>query len=119
MSGMNWNNGQISGSNGAVATSPVFTSHRPLTQMQFTSTSTGQFTVEASVDGGNWQSLSPGSFTSFDEFGSTIQLRITCTSSCSLSDLTMEMVGGHLPLDPRFDIGLDGWTEWELSLIHI
>ena len=46
------------------------------------------------VETGN---LSPGSFTSFEEYGSAIQLRINCTSSCSLSDLTMEMVGGHLP----------------------
>ena len=119
LNGMNWNNGQISGSNGATATSPVFTSHRPLAQMQFTSTSTGQFTVEASIDGGNWQSVSPNSYTAFDEFGSTIQFRITCTSSCSLADLTMEMVGGHLPIDPRFDIGLDGWAEWEASHDHV
>ena len=115
MSGMNWNNGQISGSNGATATSPVFTSHRPLAQMQFTSTSSGSFTVEASLDGGNWQSVSQGSFVAFEEFGSSLQLRITCTSSCSLNELTLEMIGGHLPTDPRFDIGLDGWTEWELS----
>ena len=119
MSGMNWNNGQISGSNGATATSPVFTSHRPLSQMQFTSTSTGQFTVEASLDGGNWQSVSPGSYTAFEEFGSTIQFRISCTSSCSLTDITIEMVGGHLPIDPRFDIGLDGWAEWEASHDHV
>ncbi len=119
LSSMNWNNGQISGSSGATATSPTFTSHRPLSQLQFTATSSGQFSFEVSLDGGNWQSVSQGSITAFEEFGSTLQFRVTCTSSCSLSDLVVEMIGGHLPIDPRFDIGLDGWTEWESSHPHV
>ena len=110
VSGMNWNNGQISGSNGAVITSlclPLIAHFRRCNSLQprpANLRSRSQSMVETG------KSVSPGSFTSFEEFGSAIQLQITCTSSCSLSDLTMEMVGGHLPIDPRFDIGLDGWT---------
>ena len=116
---MNWNNGQISGSNGATATSPVFTSHRPITQMQFSSTSSGSFTLEASVDGGSWQTVSTSGISALGDFGSSIQIRITCSGSCSLNELTLEILGGHLPTDPRFDIGLDGWAEWEVSHPHV
>ena len=119
MSNMNWNNGQISGSNGATATSPLFTSHRAITQMQFSTSSSGTYTLEASVDGGAWQSVSPSGITAFSEFGSTLQFRITCSGSCSLSEITLEILGGHLPTDPRFDIGQDGWSEWEMSHPHI
>ena len=116
---MNWNNGQISGSNGATATSPVFTSHRPITQMQFSSTSSGSFTLEASVDGGSWQTVSTSGISALGDFGSSIQIRITCSGSCSLNELTLEILGGHLPTDPRFDIGHDGWPEWEVSHPHV
>ncbi len=119
MSGMNWNTGQISGSNGATATSPLFTSHRPITQMQFTSSSSGSYNLEASLDEGPWQSVSSSGISAFDEYGSSLQLRITCSGSCSLSDLTLEILGGHLPTNPRFDIGLDGWSEWEVLHPHV
>ena len=119
MNSMNWNNGQISGSNGATATSPVFTSHRPITQMQFSTSSSGSYNLEASVDGGSWQSVSSNGITAFSQFGSTLQIRITCSGSCSLSELTLEILGGHLPTNPRFDIGQDGWSEWEMLHPHI
>ena len=118
LSGMNWNNGQISGSNGATATSPLFTSHRPITQMQFSSSS-GSYTLEASLDGGAWQSVSASGITAFSEHSSTLQVRLTCSGSCAITDLTMEILGGHLPTNPSFDIGLDGWSEWEVVHPHI
>ena len=121
MNGMNWNNGQISGSNGAMATSPLFTSHRPISQMQFSSSSagSGSFNLEASLDGGPWQSVTSSGISAFDEYGSTLQLRITCSGSCSISDIILEILGGHLPTNPRFDIGLDGWSEWEVLHPHV
>ena len=119
LNAMNWNNGQISGSNGGTATSPIFTSHRPITQMQFSSTSSGSYSLEASVDGGAWQSVQTTGITAFSDYGSTLQIRITCSGSCSLTDLTLEMLGGHLPTDPNFDIGLDGWSEWGVEHPHV
>ena len=119
LNAMNWNNGQISGSNGATAISPTFTSHRAITQMQFSSTSSGSFSLEASVDGGAWQTVSSSGISTLGDFGSSIQIRITCNGSCSLNELTLEILGGHLPTDPRFDIGLDGWSEWDISHPHI
>ena len=119
MNGMNWNNGQISGSNGATATSPVFTSHRAISQIQFASSASGSYSLEASVDGGAWQSVSASGISVLSEYGSALQIKITCSNSCSLSDLTLELLGGHLPTDPRFDIGLDGWPEWEMSHPHV
>ena len=120
INGMTWStNGQISGSNGATATSPVFTSYRPISQMQFSSTSTGTYSLEASVDGGSWQTVSTTGITSLGDFGSTIQIRITCNNSCGITDLTLEILGGHLPTDPRFDIGQDGWAEWEMTHPHV
>jgi len=119
MNAMNWNNGQISGSNGASATSPLFTSHRAISQMQFSSSSSGTYTLEASIDDGAWQTVSPSGISAFSDFGSTIQIRIACSGSCSLTDMTLEILGGHLPTSPRFDIGQDGWAEWEVSHPHI
>ncbi len=119
LNAMNWNNGQISGSNGATATSPIFTSHRTISQIQFSSSSSGSYNLDASVDGGAWQSTSPSGISVLADYGSSIQIRITCNGSCSLTDLTLEILGGHLPTGPQFDIGEDGWAEWEFSHPHI
>ncbi|MEE3083188.1 MAG: hypothetical protein VX320_03745, partial [Candidatus Thermoplasmatota archaeon] len=119
LSGMAWNNGQISGSSGTSATSPIFTSHRPISQMRFTSVSSGSFNLEASLDGDSWQNVNSNGISTFADFGSTLQFRVTCTNSCSVTDLTMELIGGHLPTHPRFDIGLDGWNEWEVIHPHV
>jgi len=114
MNSMSWSNGQITGSNGASAVSPVFTSHRAITQMQFSTSSSGSYTLEASIDDGAWQTVSPSGISAFSDYGSSIQIRITCSGSCSLTDLTLEILGGHLPTDPSFDIGQDGWSEWNI-----
>mgnify|MGYP001257666834 FL=1 len=119
LSGMNWNTGQISGSSGSIAESPLFTSHRPITQVQFSTSITGSSQIEVSLDGGPWQTVSASGITPFDDYASTFQFRITCSSSCSVSELSLEMIGGHLPTDPRFDIGQDGWTEWDVHHPHI
>ena len=87
--------------------------------MQFSSTSSGSFSLDASIDGGAWQSVQTSGITAFSDYGSTLQIRITCSGSCSLTDLSLEMLGGHLPTDPNFDIGLDGWSEWGVEHPHV
>jgi hypothetical protein len=118
LNSMDWGSGSLSGA--GVALSPLFTSHRAIAQAALSTTATGSWQAEVSLDGGPWQVAGNTVLVDFPEFGHTFQFKLTCLSgSCTFSDVNLELYGGHLPTDPAFDIGMDGWNEWEMIHPHI
>jgi hypothetical protein len=117
LAGMNWNGNAISGS--GTLTSPVFTSHRALTQLSSSVGGSGTWVTDVSLDGGPWFSASNTGVTSFSAWGNSLQIRMSCAGSCTFNDAQFDLIGGHLPTHPRFDIGLDGWAEWQMVHPHI
>ena len=118
LNSMSWNGNSISGTGSIV--SPIFTSHRTITQLGVSTSGSGNWATSVSLDSGSWQQIPNNGIHTFTERSSTIQVKLACNSgSCTFNDVEFDIIGGHLPTNPAFDIGLDGWNEWESSHPHI
>ena len=117
LAGMSWNGDVVTGS--GTFTSPVFDSHRPLTGIDLAPGASGSWTSEYSLDGGPWTTAVNTGITAFPAWGHAVQVRFLCSSSCSFDEIKVDLRSGHLPTHPAFDVGLDGWNEWEMIHPHL
>ena len=108
-------NGRLSGSAATVIESPLMHVVRPISRLKTDMMSSG-LQLEAKLDHGTWFSLGTQALQELDSQSQSVKFRFTSSSgSWSLDRFMVDLQGSGLPSEFRFDVGIDGWYEWDLS----
>ena len=119
LQGASWANGQVSGTGDA--TSPTYNVRSGFAGIISNSDLTGSGVLQASTDGGaTWVNLLPGAYTWFDAPMFTAKLRIDSTGgSWTMETLDVELVRTSVVDGLRFDVGLNGVSDWSMDLSEV
>ncbi len=111
--GLSWDGDSLSGSGNA--TSPEYHSRRPISRIAANIQATGSGQLYGSFDGGAWITLANTGTTVIPEHAHTARFTwAATTASTDLTQFTVDLEGGGLPLHPQIDLALDGRQEWGL-----
>lgn len=114
-----WRNGELAGS--GTASSPEYNLRSGFAGMISNSDLTGPGTLQASIDGGlTWVDLDTGVYEWFDAPAFTAQFRVISSGGTwGLETLDVELIRTSVVDGLRFDVGLDGVSDWSMSLPEV
>ena len=119
LQGQTWSLGAIAGS--GTILSPTYNVRSGFGGIISNSVFTGPAVIEASVDNGaSWVTLSPGVYHWFDAPEFSAQFRISSSGGTwNLQTFDVEMVRSSIVDGLRFDVGLDGVSDWSMALPEV
>ena len=114
-----WRDGELAGS--GTASSPEYNLRSGFAGMISNSDLTGPGTLQASIDGGStWVDLDTGVYEWFDAPAFTAQFRVISSGGTwGLETLDVELIRTSVVDGLRFDVGLDGVSDWSMNLPEV
>jgi len=112
--GSSWSSGQMSGS--GILESPEWDVRRPISRIKSAMQYSGSGHLEASIDGGAWQTIVSNGITTLDKHAHSAKFRwVSDGGSWTLTDFEIDLTGGGLPDGLRFDLSRDQNPQWSLD----
>ena len=112
--GSSWSSGQMSGS--GTLESPEWDVRRPISRIKSTIQYSGSGHLEASIDGGAWQTIVSNGITTLDKHAHSAKFKwVSDGGSWTVTDFEIDLTGGGLPDGLRFDLSRDQNPEWSID----